>query len=112
MAQYFKQLRFYNTEARDFNSPSGDSALMEKLITGDAFLPYIPIIQLGIQAPPGTEFNVNGSERPAIMGYTGLFELNLQDSGQIVALNFTEDSLNAINENPNFSLIIDMVYEK
>ena len=109
MAQYFKQIRFYNTEATKYNSPS-NTELMEQLISGEIF-PY-PLLQLGIQAPPGTQFNINGSERPAIMGYTGLFELDLHDSGQIIALTFEKNSLEAINENPNFSLIIDMIYER
>lgn len=112
MAQYFKQVRFYNTEATEYNSPSNinGTELMEQLKTGEVF-PY-PLLQLGIQAPPGTQFNVNGSERPVIMGYTGLFELDLQESGQIIALTFENDSLEAINENPNFSLIVDMIYER
>lgn len=111
MAQYFRQVRFYNEADNDYyNSPAG--LTIADLVSGTAFNAYYPIVQLGIQAPPGTEFNINGSERPAIMGYTGLFELELNNGGEVINLNFSENSLKAINANPNFSLIIDMIYER
>lgn len=114
MAQQFVQLRFYTEEASSdpkyaHNNPSG-SNLIDEWSNGTVFSNFLPITQLGIQAPPGTKFYINGSG-PAVVGYTGLFEIDLSNGGEIISLSFEKDSLQFINNNPNAWLIVDIVYE-
>ena len=111
MAQNFVQLRFYNeAENNDYNYPS--NVKMEDFINGNAIREYRPINQIGIQAPPGTKFTINGAAYDTIIGYTGLFELNLANTGTTISsLIFDDASMKAINDNVNSSLIIDIVYE-
>lgn len=114
MAQRFKQLRFYNYNSNttdNYPHVASDTDAKVKWCEGELFAPYLPITQLGIQAPPGTSFQVNGSDSYAIVGYTGLFEIDLSAGGEIVSLGFSPSSLDYIAGNPNASLIVDLIYE-
>lgn len=63
----------------------------------------IKVYKLGIQAPSGTKFNLGGGE--IIVGYTGIYELDLiQFNASISTLQFT----NIPNEN---NIIVDIIYE-
>ena len=79
------------------------------LITGEIFAGYT-IVQLGIQAPPGTKFYVNGNSNPNIIGFTGLYEVDLSAGGSIYSLSFDEQSINWIKSHDNLILIVDMAY--
>lgn len=116
MASSFKQLRFYNYEEDTPNNEpqlSGSSINSPSQIwtDGTVFKDYLPASQLGIIAPPGTRFYINGSASYATVGYTGLFELDLRDSGVISSLSFNQKSLDYIASNPAAYLIVDLVYE-
>lgn len=79
------------------------------LISGAAFAGYT-IVQLGIQAPPGTKFYINNNSNPNIVGFTGLYEINLTSGGSITSLSFDEKSINWIKQHNNLILIVDMAY--
>jgi hypothetical protein len=77
------QFRYFG-DNDDKNFPKGLSA--NDLTGGEIFNDYVPITQLGIQAPPGTIFYLNAptkSDNSIIMGNSGLYELNLEGIGEI-----------------------------
>ena len=93
----------------DDNQPNSLSSI--DLSSGDAFLDYMPIVQLGIQALPGTKFNLNANLESIIIGTSGMYELDLSNTSAILtSLRFDQDSLDAINATPDGYLIIDIVY--
>ena len=95
----------------DENQPNNLSSL--DLSSGDAFLDYMPIVQLGIQALPGTKFSLNAGLDPIIIGTSGMYELDLQNSSAILtSLNFEQNSLEKKKKNPDGYLIIDIVYRE
>lgn len=110
MARYIKQYRFYKEDNKDQNYPK--EIAYKNLISGSIFEAGLPIIQLGIQALPGTKFYLNHSKEPVIIGQTGIYELDLQGKAEITALSFDGNSLSAINANQNAYLIVDTIYEK
>lgn len=110
MAKQVKQFRFYQTnDTNGKNYPPGIN--YRNLVSGSIFQDYMPIIQLGIQALPGTKFYLNNSNNPIIIGYTGIYELDLEGMAEITALSFDAKSIDAINGNANSYLIVDMIYE-
>lgn len=97
----------------DGNQPVGLTSL--DLSSGSAFYKYVDggIVQLGVQALPGTKFNINSNLDPIIIGASGMYELDLSDSSsKITGLRFEEDSLEYITNNPDGYLIIDFIYEE
>ena len=86
---------------------------MRHLISGSAFTTAncIPIIQLGIQSLPGTKFYLNNSYNPVIIGNTGIYELDLNGLAEVTSLQFDQKTLQAIHNNSNAYLIIDIIYE-
>ena len=95
----------------DENQPNSLSSL--DLSSGDAFVDYVPITQLGIQALPGTRFNLNANLDPIIIGVSGMYELDLTNSSAVLtSLTFEKDSLDQIDKNPDGYLIVDIVYEE
>lgn len=110
MAKEVKQFRFYDSKnSGGKNYPAGIS--YRSLVSGSLFADYMPITQLGIQSLPGTKFYLNNSNNPIIIGYTGIYELNLEGMAEITALSFDSKSLEAIDGNANSYLIIDIIYE-
>lgn len=108
MARKIKQYRYYG-ESSEKNQPKEIN--LDNLVNGSIFNNF-PIIQLGIQTLPGTEFYLNNSIEPIIIGYTGIFELNLENQIEIIQIKFDKDSITNIGENPNGYLIIDILYEE
>ena len=119
------QLRFFgdsngylNTSDRsviyhqmDENQPNSLSSL--DLSSGDAFVDFTPIVQLGIQALPGTKFNLNANLDPIVIGVSCMYELDLTNSSAVLtSLTFEKDSLDQIDKNPDGYLIVDIVYEE
>lgn len=95
----------------DSNYPPGLN--MADLCAGAAFSDYTPMVQLGIQALPGTKFNLNTNLDPIVIGTTGIYELDLTDSSaMITSLTFEQSSIAYIQNNPDGYLIIDIVYDK
>ena len=70
-----------------------------------------PILQLGIQALPGTKFYINSGLDPIVVGFTGIYELDLDGQAEIVKLTFNKDSMKRIEENSNGYLIVDILYD-
>lgn len=111
MARVVKQYRFYNEYDETRNQPSYIN--MENLINGKVFESpsCYPILQLGIQALPGTAFYLNSSIDPVIVGFTGIYELDLENQAEIVKLTFNKKSIETINTNANGYLIVDVLYD-
>lgn len=107
MAMDVYQFRYYGEEDTR-NYPSGLNAT--ELKNGNVFNEYAPIIQLGIQALPGTKFDLNNSEEQIVIGNTGIYELELDAQVAITALRFNNSSLKTISDNTNAVLIIDIIY--
>ena len=116
MAKKIKQFRYYaendtNTNPNyTRNFPSSIS--YRNLVSGSIFATSTPIVQLGIQALPGTRFYLNGNNNPIIIGNTGIYELDLQGQGEITALSFEATSIQAIRDNEYAYLIVDIIYEE
>ena len=107
-----KQFRYYGLNDTR-NCPDVEN-LKNILETGALFNDYSPITQLGIQAPAGTTFYINDTEakeNPIIIGYSGIYELNLEGIAEIYTLAFDEQSLSAIGNLPSAHLIVDIIYE-
>ena len=104
-----KQFRYYN-DSSEKNNPGG--LTMKDLTTGRAFDNYLPIVQLGIQAIPGTKFYINNSESSIVIGYTGIYELNSNLVYSIRQLSFDATSLDLIAKNDNGYLLVDIIYEE
>ena len=111
MGKKVYQFRYYTDESSN-NQPNDDNNnLRTKLQNGTIFDGYFPIIQLGIQALPGTKFYLNKAITPIVIGSTGIYELDLEGYAEITGLNFAQESLDLIDKNPNAYLIIDIIYE-
>lgn len=110
MARNIKQYRYYG-EGADKNQPFG--LTYAKLVDGSVFdtPSCYPIVQLGIQTLPGTKFYLNNSIEPIIVGYTGIYELDLDNQTEIFKLTFNNTSMETVRDNPNGYLIIDVLYE-
>ena len=115
MAKKIKQIRYY-ADGADTNYPNsvdqGTIPLYRNLVSGSVFSRYMPILQLGIQALPGTKFYLNGSNNPIIIGNTGIYELDLQGLTEINSLSFDASSISLISSNNNAYLIVDMIYDE
>lgn len=109
MAKRIKQFRYYNQTQTEENSPP--DLKYQQLQSGSAFAGCLPILQLGIQALPGTKFYINNSVDPIIIGSTGIYELSLTGNTQISALSFSPTSIAEINDNDNAYLLVDIIYD-
>ncbi len=69
-----------------------------------------PILQLGIQGPPGTEFYLNGSNEPIKIGASGIFDLDIKNNARITELTFNSSSLSKITNDGQY-IIVDIIYE-
>lgn len=110
MARRVKQFRYYG-DSDGNRSKNAPAASLGEYVNGSIFASYYPIIQLGIQAMPGTKFALNISDTPIIIGSTGIYELDLNGQTEITSLSFLEDSMKKIAELNNAILIVDIVYD-
>lgn len=106
MAKKIQQVRYYAQRDRR-NQP--EQLTMNYLASGVVF--EYPIVQLGIQSLPGVKFYLNHSTSPITLGYTGIYDLELDGITEINHLSFDPASLNLINSNPDSYLIVDFIYE-
>lgn len=118
MANKIKQYRYYNESpgALTQNYPEHLSdgvtpVSYNHYVNGDVFGNCYPILQLGIQAIPGTKFYLNEASDPIIIGTTGIYELDLGGDTEISKLQFEGRSMLAISENNNAYLIVDIIYD-
>lgn len=110
MAKQVQQFRYYGENHK--NNSQGIS--MGSLVNGSIFGKYHNITQLGIQALPGTRFflnNPSSKNNAIIVGSTGIYELDLQGLAEIISIKFDRQSIQAINDNYNAYLIVDIIYE-
>lgn len=108
MAKKIEQVRFYNQNSA-LNQPK--DLKMNRLVSGSVFNNKYPIIRLGIQTLPGVKFYLNHSTSPIVVGYTGIYDLDLEGITEITHLCFAAESVNMINRNENSFLIVDFIYE-
>ena len=106
MSKRIEQARYYQ-QRDERNQPS--NATMNKFISGSVF--KYPITQLGIQSLPGVKFYLNHSTTPIVLGYTGIYDLELDGITEINHLAFAAESMNLINTNAQSFLIVDYIYE-
>lgn len=125
MAKRIKQYRYYADGVK--NSASGNEKNQPQEIKNDAgeYVPtsythYVsgavfgdtfPILQLGIQALPGTKFYLNNGLEPIIIGSTGIYELDLDGQTEITDISFDYGSMTLIRDNVNAFLIVDIIYD-
>lgn len=105
MATLVKQFRYYSdtAENKNLNLPANWKT------SGIVFQNYGKIKQIGIQTLPGTVFTLDGAE--IMVGFTGIFELTLNEQIQPSSIIFNSESLGLIAANKNTYLIIDILYE-
>lgn len=109
MAKQIKQFRYYS-ENNEKNYP--EIINTDNLSTGSIFSQYMPASQIGIQALPGTKFYLNNSYLPIVIGFTGIYELNIEDFGEITSIRFDNESVNKIKINPETYIMVDLIYDK
>lgn len=124
MANKIKQYRYYADAVK--NSTNGHEKNQPREIeTENGYIPtsYIhytsglvfentfPVLQLGVQALPGTKFYLNNSLEPIMIGSTGIFELDLEGQTEITNITFDAESMMLIRDNNNAFLIVDIIYD-
>ena len=109
MSKQIKQFRFY-TERDSRNYPEGLTLL--NLVTGEAFGNYMPVTKLSIQTLPGNKFYLNNGLNPIVIGYTGIYELDINDLAEITSIRFDHQSITKVNAISDTYLFVDLIYEK
>lgn len=112
------QFRYYG-EHNQNNYIGGDSVNPEdnakidwrKFCADQTFRNFAPIHQFGIQTLPGTKIYLNQSLSPIIIGGTGIYEIDCDNTtANLTTFRIAEESMNIINTHPNGYLVIDLVY--
>ena len=118
MANKVKQYRYYNDspDSVTHNQPEylSDGVTATKyshFVSGEVFGTCYPVLQLGIQALPGTKFYLNEATDPIIVGNTGIYELDLGGDTEISKIQFEARSMRLIRDNQNAYLIVDIIYD-
>lgn len=105
MTKQFKQFVYFNPNS------SHNTTTAEALISGAAFTQYPNITALGVQALPGTKFYINNGAVPVIVGFNGIFSIDLTAYGGIIgSIKFDSYSVAAIEQNDSAYLIVDIIY--
>ena len=105
-----KQFRYYGSFS-DKNYPALKN-YYGTLSSGNLFASHSGISHLGIQATPGTKFYLNDSAFPITIGFTGIYELELQGLGHIYSIRFDKNSLAEYDKEDNEDrILIDIMYE-
>lgn len=110
MSKQIKQFRYYNENNTELNYPEGLTQL--SLLTGEAFGNYMPVTSISIQSLPGTKFYLNNGLNPIVIGYTGIYELNVNNLAEITSLRFDHASLTKLNLSKDTYLFVDIIYDK
>ena len=110
MSKQIAQFRYYGANKEGRNYPSDISRA--NLASGSIFSGHLPIVQLGIQALPGTKFYLNNSLDPIIIGATGIYELDIEGLSTITKIAFDAKSISVIEQNDGAYLLVDIMYEK
>lgn len=107
LAKQVKQFRFYG----EGNAKNSEDMTILNLTKNNIFSSYPEISQLGIQSLPGTEFYLNESTYPIVIGNTGIYELDVAGITDITNIKFEPKSITAIQNSPTAYLIIDVIYD-
>ena len=108
------QFRYYGKskdEALNYHPARGyvgSDEYLELLTKGSLFEEFSGISKLGIQCRPNTKFYLNNSNYPIVIGNTGIYELDLENHGQINDIYFDRTVLETLDGD---RLLIDIVYE-
>ena len=107
------QFRYYGKSKDELNYHPAyghvDSDNYFELLTkGFLFDNFKGISKLGIQCRPNTKFYLNNSNYPIVIGNTGIYELDLENHGQINNIHFDGAVLEGLDGD---RLLIDIVYE-
>ena len=103
------QFRYYSSNGKNagHNFPTGctyQNFCVNKSFAG-------PIRQFGIQTIPGTKIYLNASQNPVVIGSTGIFEIDCQNTtANITTFRVAEESMKTIDNLENGYLIIDIVW--
>ena len=110
----FRYFRDYTEQEQSLSKNYPSNLNANELYVGRIFYDYAPITQIGIQGLPGTIFYLNDpmKQNPIIIGYTGLYELDLEGYAEINSLQFELESIRRIANSDNAYLIIDIIYNK
>lgn len=121
MAKRIKQYRYYNdnNDGVTQNQPKevvGEDGVKQLVsykhyVSGLVFGSNFPVLQLGIQALPGTKFYLNNAVDPIVIGLTGIWEIDLDGQTEITAIQIDNQSIQNIRNNNNAFLIIDVIYD-
>lgn len=109
MAQIIRSVMQFRYDGNDSNFNYPNTITRDVLTTSNIFANK-NIIQLGIQATPGTRFKLNHAEGTInsggwiVIGTSGIYELNVEDFGlYITSIQFEDSSLKKV--------MIDIIYE-
>lgn len=110
--RYYGAANPHNYIGGDSNDPADNAQIdWRKFCADQTFRNFVPIHQFGIQTLPGTKIYLNQSLSPIVIGGTGMYEINCDNTtANLTAFRVAEDSMETINKNPNGYLIIDLVY--
>lgn len=118
MANKIKQFRYYNDKEAGNASISRNypyTANKAGFISGSVFEEEncFPVLQLGIQALPGTRVLLNKAtdQNYIIIGQTGIFELDLDNQTEITSIQFDSESMANIENTTSAVLIVDIIYD-
>ena len=92
-----------------FADNSEKNAIVSVMNDVNTYFQNCTIVQVGIQALPGTKVYFNGGSDPVIIGFSGVFELDLTNSTFINSIMFDEDDLQNIADNSTAALIVDFI---
>ena len=117
MAKKIGQVRYYGmqpslaSKPQDKNYPK--TVTFAKMRGGNNY-DIFPrgIVQLGVQALPGTKFSLNHGITPIIVGSTGVYELNVDGLSYINHIAFDKAGLDTVDQNPNAFILVDFIYEE
>lgn len=107
MAKRIKQYRYYAETAENYP----ENLTIEDLATGSAF--ETQIVDLKIQAYPGTKFYLNDADDWIMVGASGEYHLGLSGNYEIAFLRFDRQCLETYfgdDGDRNAYLIVDIVY--
>lgn len=106
------QFRFYGeNDARNYpKNYTLDSWITNVLANCGA------VSHLGIQGEPGVVFYLNDGNNPIVLGFTGIYELDLEGIGRITNLRFNKEKLiSTYPSDPSSSdskrILVDVIYD-
>ena len=97
------QFRYYGKSKDELNYHPAlghieSETYLSLLTKGSLFDEFKGISKLGIQCRPNTKFYLNNSNYPIVIGNTGIYELDLENHGQINDIYFDKTVFFSIND--------------